>query len=313
MRTLYVTGCNSEYFITTLAFLESFADRFPTADMRVCDFGMTEGQRGLLRDAGHLLERPPELVPGAHPYLCKAHLLGYLGDAAWDAVLWLDSDILPGTLDAAAVEGLADRLRGAGKLLAATGTIDGLSVSATFADLRRRNHRITPAELLFEQTGVNRSHPYLSAGLLLFVSRDLLAEWAPACRAVAPHPLWEQNVLNALVWRDPGTVEVLDPWIWQVYDAPLAEVRVPDPGDPHGLILRDRPVMTVHASSHQGHHVDARIALNFGGERLAGPMRTFANPALQQIHFKFLAGAVSRRRHALRAAGVLRPQNEGAV
>ncbi|MCG5239032.1 hypothetical protein ACIU1J_07605 [Azospirillum doebereinerae] len=308
MTTLCVTGCDARYFLTTLAFLEGLGDRFPRASVRVCDFGLTDGQREYLRAAGVLLDRPAILPPGAHPYLCKGHLSEYCSGEAWDTLLWLDSDMLLGALDLAVVEAAADGLRNAGKALAATGTIDRFTIAQTMAELRTNGHHVAPAEDLLRKRAVDQSLPYISSGLMLWVSRGPLAYWATVCRSVPPQALLEQNVLNALVMGNPAMVEVLDARLWQVYDAPLAEIRMPDPQAPHHLTLDGRPVMTVHASSRKGHHLDANLDMNFGEHALKGYLRLFVNPVLQQRQLRNLVDAVTRDRAALAAIGVLEPR-----
>jgi len=308
MTTLCVTGGDARYFLTILAFLEGLGGRFPPEQTRVCDFGLTDGQRDFLRTTGLLLERPAILPPGAHPYLCKGHLSEYCAGEAWGNLLWLDGDMLLGALDLAVVESLADDLRRSGKTVAATGTMDGLSIGRTMDELRANGHHVAPAEALLRERGVDPGLPYISSGLTLWVSRGLLALWGVACRSVSPHALWEQNVLNALAMSNPAAVEVLDARLWQVHDAPLADVQAPDPQNPYGLMLDGRPVMTVHASSRQGHHLDATLALNVRDHVLKGYLRTFVNPVLQQRQLRNLAAAVNRHRDALVEIGVLVPR-----
>ncbi|ALJ34887.1 hypothetical protein D9623_06390 [Azospirillum brasilense] len=308
MSTLCVTGANARYFITTLAFLEGLTGRFPLERVRVCDFGLTDGQRDYLRAAGLLLDRPKILPADAHPYLCKGHLSEYCSGEAWDSLLWLDADMMVGALDLTMAERLAEELRVGGKALALTGTVDRMTVGGMMEELRNGGHYVSPAERLLGGRGVDLGMPYLSSGLMLWVSRGLLAQWAMTCRGVEQHALWEQNVLNALVLPDPACVEVLDARLWQVYDAPLADVTMPDPRDRHDFVLDGRSVMAVHASSRKGHHLDADLALNFGEHVLKGYLRTFANPALQQQHLRHLAAAVTRNRAALAEIGVLQPR-----
>lgn len=308
MTTLCVTGANERYFITTLAFLEGLTGRFPLEQVRVCDFGLTDGQRDYLRAAGLLLDRPKILPADAHPYLCKGHLSEYCSGEAWDSLLWLDADIMLGALDLAVAEGLAEGLQHSGKALALTGTVDRMTVGGMMEELRSGGNYVAPAERLMRERGVEPEMPYLSSGLMLWVSRGLPAQWAMTCRSVAQHALWEQNVLNALILPDPACVEVLDARVWQVYDAPLADVGMPEPRTRNGFVLDGRPVMTVHASSRKGHHLDADLALNFGEHVLKGYLRTFANPVLQQQHLRHLATAVTRNRAALAEIGVLQPR-----
>ncbi|UKJ73107.1 hypothetical protein [Azospirillum brasilense] len=308
MNTLCVTGANARYFITTLAFLEGLTGRFPLERVRVCDFGLTDGQRDYLRAAGLLLDRPKILPADAHPYLCKGHLSEYCAGEAWDSLLWLDADMMAGAIDLAVAERLADDLRRSGKALATTDTVDRMTFGGMMDELHSGGHYVTPAERLMRDRGIDPDSPYLMSALMLWVSRGLLAQWAVICRSVAQHALWEQNVLNALVHPDPACVEVLDARLWQVYDAPLADVTMPDPRNRHGFFLGGHPVMVVHATSRKGHHLDADLSLNFGEHVLKGYLRTFANPALQQQHLRHLAAAVTRNRAALAEIGVLQPR-----
>ncbi len=308
MTTLCVTGTNDRYFITTLAFLEGLGNHFPPEQVRVCDFGLTDGQRDYLRTAGLLLERPNNLPADAHPYLCKGYLSDFCAGEAWDNLLWLDADMMVGALDLTVVETLAERLRRSGKALATTDTVDRMTVGGMMEELCTGGHYVAPAETLLRARGVDPGLPYLVSALMLWVSRELLAEWGVTCRSVPQHALWEQNMLNALALADPACLEILDARLWQVYDEPLAEVRMPNPSDRHGFVLDGRRVMVVHATSRKGHHLDADLALNFGEHVLKGYLRTFANPALQQCQLRNLAAAVTRNRAALAEIGVLQPR-----
>lgn len=308
MTILWVTGCDARYFLTTLAFLQEIADRVPRSRVRVCDFGMPDGQRGFLRAAGLLLERPASVPAGSHPYLCKGSLSDYCRGETSSGLLWLDSDMLLGALDLAVVEGLEAELERGGAAFAATGTIDRASIARVMEELRASGHEIAPTLALLREGGVDVGRPYVSAGLMLWRSRELMARWGEACRASAPQALLEQNVLNALAMREPESVLVLDARRWQVYDAALARVTMPDPSDPHRLELDGQPVMTVHASSRRGHHLDADLSLNFGDHVLKGYLRTFVNPELQRRQLRNLAAAVEANRDALLSIGVLRPR-----
>ncbi len=307
MTILCVTGCDARYFLTTLAFLRELEELSPLSRIRVCDFGMTDRQQAFLRDAGLLLERPAGLPADAHPYLCKGNLAGYCGAEEWSALLWLDSDMLLGALDPAALEALEADLCRSGAALAATGTIERASIARMMEGLRAAGHHVAPTLALLRDGGVDTGLPYISTGLMLWRSRDLLADWGRACLDCPPQALLEQNVLNALAMRDPSSVLRLDARRWQVYDSALAGVEMPDPSNDRLLVLDGSPVMTVHASSRKGHHLDADLSLAMGGHVLKGYLRTFANPALQKRHLRNLLTVVNANRSAMEYIGVLQP------
>lgn len=306
MRIVHVTGCDARYFLTTLVFLEALRERVPEADMRVCDFGMTDAQADMLRGAGTLLERPARLPKGAHPYLCKGHLLDYLADEPWDAAMWLDSDMVPGAFDVSASDALARRMAEAGAGVAVATAIDGASIADTVAELRGAAANISGFERLLDHWRIDRSRPYINVGVVMFTDRERLADWAATCRKLPPHPLWEQNVLAAMIARNPEIARLLDPFEWQIYDAPLAEVVVSEEAGRDRLTFRGRSIMWAHATSRGGrHHADAALDLAFGEFRLKGGMRLFAHPDLRRSQMAYLAKAVRRHGDGLRAVGAL--------
>lgn len=299
MRILYVSGSDENYFLTTLAFIESLCGKIDLSCIRICDFGLNHGQRLFLHDMGILLERPSALPKGAHPYLCKGHLVEYLSPESWDAVLWLDSDMLIGALDHATIQDLAMRLRCGGKAVAASPCVAGRSIGKLLADLANEGRNVTPAVNLLKRWNISTELPYLSAGLMLFVDPRFMREWMVACRTTPPHVLWEQNVLNALIGRAPERAEALPPVPWQISDMLLAEIELPNPEEPHNLRFRGDAVVTAHATSTCNQHLDGNISLAIGHGKVTGCMRLFAKPELQRLQLHNLAKIIQRHWDAL--------------
>lgn len=305
MRVLYVSGADEKYFLTALAFIESLRGKIDLSCIRVCDFGLNSGQSAFLQNIGVLLERPAALPKGAHPYLCKGHLVEYLSQESWEAVLWLDSDMLIGALDHVAIQNLAKKLLLEGKALAASPDVAGRTIGELLADLVGQGRIVAPAVNLLKRWNVSTGLPYLTAGLMLFVDRKFMREWMVACRTTAPHVLWEQNVLNALVGRAPERVEALDVIPWQISDALLEDVALPDPANPHDLRFRGVPIATAHATSTCGQHLDADLNLAVGTLKAQGYMRLFAKPALNDLQLRNLTAFIKRHHDALSAFGAL--------
>jgi hypothetical protein len=77
-RIAIVTGADAKFLPMAGALPQSLGDAGWRGDVRICDFGLTDRQAGILREAGILLSRPARLAPGIHPFFYKAALVDYV-------------------------------------------------------------------------------------------------------------------------------------------------------------------------------------------------------------------------------------------
>jgi hypothetical protein len=67
-RIAIVTGADAKFLPMAGALRQSLGDAGWRGDVRICDFGLTDRQAGILREAGILLSRPARLAPGIHHF-----------------------------------------------------------------------------------------------------------------------------------------------------------------------------------------------------------------------------------------------------
>ncbi len=75
-RIAIVTGADAKFPPMAGALRQSLGDAGWRGEVRICDFGLTDRQAGILREAGILLSRPARLAPGIHRFFSKAELVG---------------------------------------------------------------------------------------------------------------------------------------------------------------------------------------------------------------------------------------------
>lgn len=302
---LYVTGADERYFATTLLLLESFARQLPQARLMVCDYGLGPGQRAYLAERGQLLPRPPGLPETLHPYAKKAAILDYVGDLPWQALCWIDADMLAVGLDDTVMAQLLQRLEASGADIALTTDINSLTLSDVAA-MDKGGTGMAPFRALLADSGAGPAAPYISVGFWLCRSRDLLVEWDRRSRGMRPHSLFEQNVMALLIhgprWGHAGRALLLDPVEWQPQNHLLPLIR-PSGG---GYGVRGRTVRLVHCTSCGYWFMDVyKSHVEVNGRALAGYFRILHNPALRALQTDLLHDHVTRHGDALARHGLL--------
>ncbi|WP_044563741.1 hypothetical protein [Azospirillum sp. B4] len=311
---LYVTGADRRYFATTLLLLESFARRLPDAPLMVCDYGLDAGQQAYLKERGQLLPRPATVPESLHPYAKKAAILDYVGERPWRGLCWIDADMLVTGLDAGVMAGLAHRLEEAGADIALTTDINGVCLR-DIAAMDEGGTAMAPFRALLADSGADPAAPYLSVGFWLCRSRALLADWDRRSRGLAPHPLFEQNVMALLAhgprWGHAGRALLLDPVEWQPQNHLLPLIRPRRDGEPgEGHTVRGRPVRLVHCTASRHWFMDVYDGhVQVAGQALAGYFRILRNPALRAFQTSLLHDHVTRHGDALARHGLLRAGN----
>ncbi|TWB45726.1 hypothetical protein [Nitrospirillum pindoramense] len=302
---LYVTGADERYFATTLLLLESFARQMPQARLMVCDYGLAPGQLAYLADRGQLLPRPEGLPETLHPYAKKAAILDYVGDLPWQALCWIDADMLAVGLDGAIMAHLLQRLEASGADIALTTDINELTLSDVAA-MDAGGTTMAPFRALLAESGADPAAPYISVGFWLCRSRALLVDWDRRSRGLRPHPLFEQNVMALLIhgpnWGYAGRALLLDPVEWQPQNHLLPLIRTA--GD--GYTVRGRTVRLVHCTSCRYWFMDIyKSHVEVQGQALAGYFRILQNPALRALQKDLLHDHVVRHGDALSRHGLL--------
>ena len=72
---ILITGATNRYFLMVCILIRSLRKWVSVQDRTyILDFGLSEPQRLYLKKRGLLLDRPPYLAGGAHPYFYKASM-----------------------------------------------------------------------------------------------------------------------------------------------------------------------------------------------------------------------------------------------
>ena len=311
MQLHFVTGSNQVYFPTLMLMLQSFAEQVGGTLPFVCDYGLAPGQREFLRRRGLLLERPSALGPPMAPLHEKTILRDYFRHSgidigAADAVVWLDADLTfvgcsRGDFEQAAAEMCQRNVEIAASRQASFGWI--------IKAVRSLGPAIDPFEQLLDTGSIDGTRPYYSGGLFICRSPDFLDRWAALSRGAPERPVFDQNVLNAVIYRGEMPVLPLDIDIWQAQGVTLDRVRVvPDPILGRGSVQLDgRPVKILHATSPSPGHVLAGHASFVAGDLvLDGAFKLLRAQPLLDLQLALLSRFMAEHRTELLEIGLCR-------
>jgi hypothetical protein len=199
-----VTGVDEQQFDQIFLLMASLRRNSPGIALHVCDFGMSDRQRDFLRRKNMLLEVPPGLGRGRHPWDCKAALGRYVAPLGAEAVVWLDADLIVLSDLGPLLAELNASLRQSGQGIAAagTGTIAGQLA-------------IDPApHYASEVARYNPDLAYINSGFFLCRSAEFLRRWDQRTQAMSYEKLYEQNAFNLVACESREAVRVLDSLVW---------------------------------------------------------------------------------------------------
>jgi hypothetical protein len=279
MAIQFVTGADNQMFVQTLMLLQSFANAGAAGAIKVCDFGFTPGQQNFLKTRDQLLvAHPPIPESHRHPWFHKAALVDFLPRNV-DAVVWLDADMLVTGDPRSEIEALVAEMRRSGAVIAACG--DDVGDLDTFCRLGETQGRgIAPFVRILHQLGVKQHHPYINIGIFVATTRQWLSEWKNATFKVEPHFLFEQNAFNALAWRTPERIHILDRRRWNLHGSDFDRIKMD--AALGSLRCDDQAVMVVHATSpHRRHGHMVEVILDVGGKRIRHMIRVLEDSRLQ--------------------------------
>jgi hypothetical protein len=235
-RVAYITGCDDRFSLLAQALLGSFHEHCPAERLWVCDFGLSESLQGEFRAQDVLLERPPTLPAGAHPWVYKSHLEVFADRLLAEWLVWLDSDCLVTGPLSEAVAGVIEAAP-PGRDVAAM--CQG-RVGSTFEIVQE----LSGSRELMTRYRIPGSTPYYNSGVFIVRSSGLLAAWSREIGGVAHEGMFEQDLFNVLLQRERIRVVVLDRDVWNVTHQALDACVVGD----HGVSCNGKPVLVVHAT-----------------------------------------------------------------
>jgi len=285
MKVQFVTGADKRMFLQTLILLQSFANVGATDTIKVCDFGLTEGQRSFLR-ARDLLLVAHTSIPQSyqHPWYQKAALVDFIACDS-DATIWLDCDVMLTRDLRPDVTALVAEMRDSGATIAVC--VDGTDLDTFCRHWEAAGKNTVPFVELLHRFGVASSRPYLNSGVFVTTAQQWLTEWKNITLNIKQHFLFEQNAFNAVVWSAPDRVRILDAREWNLHGDNLNRVSIG--ADFSSLRCDDHEVMVVHATSS-----DERLVRilegsgKLGDRRIPVWLKLFCHPRLQAQQFALL-------------------------
>ena len=311
MDILFVTGADATFFPTLLVTMQSFADRIEAQPLYVCDYGLEPPQAEFLRRRGLLLEFPPTLMRGLHPYRYKGALHEFIQNSvfpkdSYDAVVWLDGDLTLLNATFADFTQVVAEMMEDGAEIALTPTIDNLSIAELTDSLEARGQFLAPFRRLVADTAVDPALPYLSCGILFCRNMDILERWRDLSLVITHHHLVEQNVLNVLLRRNGVPLKLLDCRTWQLYDAPLDRVASAlETGIP--AEIDGQKLLILHTSSSKPDHLFVRVGtLQAGDVVLEGVFKLFMPETLLSHQLNLLARFLGNNGPELVELGICR-------
>jgi hypothetical protein len=279
---IFVTGATNSYFLMACVLLRSLRKWISEQDRTyILDFGLSEPQQQYLKKRGLLLERPPHLAGGAHPFLYKASMTDFVG-GDWRALVWLDGDMIAVGPVGQSIDALVKDMNVGGQKVAACqdGTIETFIRTAI-----DRGWDITPFLQQLQSNGIDHSARYYNAGFMVVTSPDFVREWRSLVASIPQHVVFDQNAFNLLVHKNRNLRE-LDP-SWNLHGTALFKATV-TPNDtvttPDGTAA-----LLIHATSSIRSELGSANAVDVGsGRRISCFMRWSVNPTVKALQFKHL-------------------------
>lgn len=237
-----VTGADFRQFEQLFLLMGSLRRYCPGLALHVCDFGLTDPQRHFLRRKGMLLEMPAGMEGRPHPWHYKAALGRYVAGLSWDAVVWLDADLIVLTDIGPRLAELYAGMRECGHILAVAGTGATIGEQLTieraphFADLVAR----------FE---LDRRALYVNSGFFLCRSAEFLLQWSALCDTMPMEVLFEQNAFNLVALAKPGGVRIVDLLQWNLCGNHLGMARIEASRQAAVVMGPQGPAHILHATS----------------------------------------------------------------
>jgi len=282
--TIFVTGATNSYFLMACILLRSLRKWISEQDRTyILDFGLSEPQRQYLKKRGLLLERPPQLAGGAHPYFYKTSMNEFLrGD--WRALVWLDSDMIAVGPVGQSICALVKDMNVGGQKVAACQ--DTLGTIETFIRTGiDRGWNITPFLQQLQINGIDRSARYYNAGFLVITSPDFVMEWRLLVASIPRHVVFDQNAFNLLVHKK-GDLRELDR-SWNLHGTALFKAAVTP--DDAVMIPDGTPALLIHATSPVHGELNLINTIDLGsGRRISCKMRMSCNPSVKALQLKHL-------------------------
>ncbi len=296
-RIAYVTGTDANRMLNTGLLCESFRTHMPDQTLHVCDFGMSTPEQGFWADAGFYRARPDSLPAGVHPWRYKASICQFIDRNAYDAVVWLDADMILLAPIHDDISAMVMNMKAEGGSVAVASDASDLSVRDAIRTFSAAGNDLGAFDALITAHAKDDAAAYLNTGFFVMCDFALADLWARETMGQSDWLLFEQNTFNALVGSTRCPVHLLDPGIWNIHGELLADVDIVDP---------DLRVKVLHTtSSEQRHHIENEIQYPVGDLVLPGWFKLFVREDLRDLQQEYLLGFLKRHLDLLIRHGLL--------
>lgn len=252
----------------------------PDQVLHVCDFGMSANEQEFWRSTGHYLARPDALERGLHPWRYKACIAQFVDTDAFDAVVWVDADMVVLAPIHEQIEAQVSAMIDSGVSAAAAPDASNASLRGVISAFEAAGNDLSPLDVLIARYQKNDAEAYLNTGFLILTDFEFAAQWARETLAQKDWLLFEQNTFNALVGKVANRVHELDTALWNVHGDLLADIDITEAG---------RTALLLHTTSpEQRHHIENEIEYPIGDLVLAGWFKLFVRMDLRHLQQKYL-------------------------
>ncbi len=294
MHIAYVTGSDSTLFMNAGILFDSFEEFMPDHTLRICDFGLEDCQRQFFAERGTLLPTPSQLSDYEHPWHRKGSLIDFLPDKDFDALIWIDVDMMLTSSLHDGITALVAEMTEKGERAALCADASRFTLEGFLAAHRGRgvDEEIEAFERDLKGNGVDLSLPYLNAGFFVLTSRRFAEEYRDKVLEQSVGYLFEQFAFNVLVHRPDEGVHLLSTSEWNVHGVFLETALTP---------RAERQARILHAADVNNRRYADTIGGRFeleGKTSMQGNFKIFTRHDLQNLQKRrfrrFLEGNFAR-------------------
>lgn len=267
MKTIFVTGCDSGYFLMTGILLEAFKKQCPFQTLRVCDFGLANNQRELLLREGVLLQKPSLLSGDHHPWIYKSSLYHYIKHLSADIVVWMDSDCFPvGPFSQEVEKIISDWEKGDDRVALCQGKVG-------------KTWGLASPQSNISHFNMRPDYPYYNSGLWILHSEAVLKEWASVINSTPKNGMFEQDAFNFLLHKNNTKIKTLKNDIWNVTHDSLNLLEI-NPAT-NRVLLNGQDVLIIHLT---GDFTTVNITVG----PFSGTIRTLPDVQLRDMQVRLI-------------------------